>query len=351
MPERISLDNGLLNLLCKDTRGTLWNSFLDVTTSKNLHLIDRKSFLLADEMVFLEFIGLGKILKEVPSSLLNDIRPHICSLFNQQRPIELEKINKVIDIAFELCLNACKSLPKIMPEALLAQHKKHLSYLPNESAKFLDRAISSQYLESLNTTPENVYKQICRNLTWQLATTILRSVFNTTATNKHPDLILRFFEPLMAILHHSACTHGSPPNFFRLAETTYLSYMKKHEKKLSSTELAWIKEYIRKHQTGKRKDLADCAYLDRALLGHVEITDGKLQQLPVTVLTMDDPTEVLNRLKLFRNMIEKLKSEVEDWHLNPIYSCKVLCFSQTNGQLEHKDTIEHAIVLGHKPQN
>jgi hypothetical protein len=351
MTERISIDNGLLNHLCKDTKGIFWNSFLDITTSKGLHLTDRKSFFLANEMEFLEFIGLGKILEDVSPTLLNDIKHHVYRLFNHRRPVESEKLNKTIDTLFELCLNACKSLPKIMPEALLAQHKKHLSYLPNESARFLDRAISSQYLEGLNTAPENVYKQICRNLTWQLATTMLRSAFNEISTNKHPDLILRFFEPLMSMLHRSAFTHGSPPNFFRLAETTYLSYMKKHEKKLSPTDLAWVEEYIQKYQTGKSKDLADCAYLDRALLGHVEMADGKLQQLPVTVLTMDNPAEVLNRLKLLRNMLEKLKSEVEDWHLNPIYSCKVLCLAQTNGRLEYKDTVEHAIVLGHSTQN
>ncbi|GEM_PF-6860940 len=158
-----------------------------------------------------------------------------------------------------------------------------------------------------------------------------------------------FFEPLMAMVHHSAFTHGSPPNFFRLAETTYLSYMRKHEKELSPTDLAWTQEYIRKYQTGKSKDLADCAYLDRVIFGHLAMADGKLQQLPVTVLTMDDPTEVFNRLKLLRNMIEKLKSEVEDWHLDPIYSCKVLCFAQINGRLLYKDTIEHAIPLGYNP--
>jgi len=350
MAERISIDNGLLNHLCKDTQGILWNSFLDITTSKGLHLTDRKSFFLVNEMEFLEFIGLGAILKEVPHTLLNDIKYHVSRFFSQPRPIE-EKLSKTIDTLFELCLNACKSLPKIMPEALLAQHKTHLGYLPNESARFLDRAISSQYLEGLNTAPENVYKQICRNLTWQLATTMLRSAFNEISTNKHPDLILRFFEPLMAMLHRSAFSHGSPPNFFRLAETTYLSYMRKHEKELSLTDLAWVEEYMRKYQTGKKKDLADCSYLDRALLGHLEMSNGKLQQLPVTVLTMDDPVEVLNRLKLFRNVIEKLKFEVKDWHLNPIYTCKVLCLAQTNGHLEYRDIVEHAIVLGNSTQS
>ena len=89
MTERISIDNGLLNHLCKDAKGIFWNSFLDIAASKNLRLKDRKSFLLANEMEFLEFIGLGTILEEVPSTLLGDIKHHVFCLFNQQKPVEL----------------------------------------------------------------------------------------------------------------------------------------------------------------------------------------------------------------------------------------------------------------------
>jgi hypothetical protein len=351
MAKRYSIDNGLLNLLCKDAKGNLWNSFLDITFSKGLYLKNRNSLFLANEMQFLEYIGLGKILEEAPPTLRNAIKYHVNCLFNQQKLIELEELNRTLDTIFKQCLIVCEALPKIKPQALLAQHEKHLNHLPNESARFLDRAISNQYLEGLNTNPQNVYKKICHNLTWQLATTTLRSAFNDLPTNIHPDLILRFFEPLMAIVHNSALTHGSPPNFFRLAEVAYLSYVRKHKKKFSSEQLAWIQEYIQKYQTGKDKDLVDCVYLDWALLGYLDMTNGELQQFPVTVLTMDSPIEILNRLKLLRNVLEKLKSEVEGWSLNPIYSCKVLCLEQINGRLELKDTVEHAIQLSHNPQN
>lgn len=33
MAERIFIDNGLLSLLCNDTQGNLWDSFLDVAAS------------------------------------------------------------------------------------------------------------------------------------------------------------------------------------------------------------------------------------------------------------------------------------------------------------------------------
>ena len=347
MAERISIDNGLLNHLCKDTKGNFWNSFLDITASKGLHLKNHNSIFLVNEMQFLEFIGLGTILKETPSTLLNEIKYHVICLFNQQNHIKLEDLNRTLDTIFKQCLIACEALPKIKPQALLAQHEKHLNHLPNESARFLDRAISSQYLKGLNTDPQNVYTKICHNLTWQLATTTLRSAFNELSPDTHPDLVLRFFEPLMTIVHNSAHTHGSPPNFFRLAEAAYLSYVRKHKKKFSPEDLAWIQEYIQKYQTNKDKDLVDCAYLDWALLGCLDMTNGELQQLPVTVLTMDSPIEVLNRLKLLRNMLEKLKSDVNDWRLNPIYSCKVLCLEKINGCLEYKDTVEHAIQLGY----
>ncbi len=351
MTKRYSIDNGLLNHLCKDTKGHLWNSFLDIIASHGLHLKSHSTLFLASELEFLEFIGLGKILEEVPSTLLDDVKHRVSCLFNQQELADLESLNKTLDDIHNQCLKECEALPKIKPQALLAQHKKHLSYLRNEAARFLDQAISSQYLEGLNTSPQNVYKQICRNLTWQLATTTLRSAFNEISTKENPFLILRFFEPLMAILHQSAHIGGVPPNLFRLVEAAYVSYVKKHKKELNSAELAWAQEYLENYQTGKNKDLSDCIYLDRALLGYLEIAGGKLQQQPVTVLTMDDPVEVFNRLKLFRYMIEKLRSEVEDWRLDPIYSCKVLCLAETDERLVYKDTVQHAIQLGWNPQN
>ena len=351
MAERTFIDTGLLNYLCKDTKGNIWNSFLDVTASNGLKLQGRGSLFLPDDMQFLEFIGLGAILERVPSTLRSDIERHINSLFTQKKPIKEIEINKTLNSIFEKCLTACESLSEITPQGLLDQHKKHHSYLHGKSAYFLDHAISNRFLDGLSTNPQNVYKQICRNLSWQLATTILRSTFNAISINKHPDLVLRLFEPLMAIILHSAFKHGSPPNFFRLAETAYLSYMRQHEKKLNSSDLKWVQEYRREYQTGNKKDLTDCIYLDRALLGYLELTDGEIRQLPVTVLTMDRPIVVLNRLKLLRNMLEKLKDEVEGWSLNPIDSCKVLCLEQINGNLVYKDTIHHAFVLDYDPEN
>ncbi len=341
--ERIFLDNGLINYLSKDTIGQLWDNFLDITASKGLYLQDRKSFFITDEMQFLEFIGLGKILEDVPPSLLPAIKNQITNLFNRRDYIELKELNKIIDSIFSQCLIQCEALSKIKPQAILDQHKKHLGHLSSKSAKFLDQAISNQCLVSLNTNPENLYKHICRNLTWQLVTTILRTIFNEVSTKIHQDLVLRLFEPFMSTIHHAALTHGSPPNFFRLAETTYLTSIKRYEKKLSKEEQTWIMEYRQKYQTGSKKDLMDCAYLDKALLGYLDMTDGELKQLPVTVLTMDTPLQVLNRLKLLRNVLEKLKSEVNDWRLNPVYSCKVLCLERIDGCLKYKDTVEHAI--------
>src|ERR1700722_5814720 len=120
MTERIFIDNGLLNHLCKDTKGHLWNSFLDVTTSKGLCLENRKSFFLTDEMQFLEFIGLGAVLEEVSSTLLSDIKCHVIHLFNQKKQIEIKQISNTINSIFNLSLIACEALPRIYPQALLA---------------------------------------------------------------------------------------------------------------------------------------------------------------------------------------------------------------------------------------
>ncbi|MGE4573288.1 hypothetical protein [Parachlamydia sp.] len=340
MVDRIFIDNGLLNTLCKDTKGNLWNSFLDTMNSRGFSLEDRRNCFATDIFLFLEFIGLGKILEKTSSTLLPTIKSSIIDLFRQTKSVEITDINKVLDNAFVQCFSACKALPEINPQALLTQHKDHLSHFPGEGAKFLDRIISDSYLENLQNHPQDMHDSISRHLAWQLLTTILRTIFNEVSISSQPDLVLRLFEPMMASIHHAVLSYGVQLNFFRLAEAMYLSTIRQYEKKLTQPDVIWLQEYRQKHQTRKRGDLADCIYLDRAILGYIEVENGELRQSPITVLTMDDSTDVFNRLKLFRNVLEKLQSEVKDWRLNPVYSCKVICLEQ---HLLYKETVEHAI--------
>lgn len=340
MADRIFIDNGLLGALCKDTKGNLWNSFLDTMNSRGLSLEDRRNCFATDIFLFLEFIGLGKILEKTPSTLLPTIKSSIIDLFSQTESVEITDINKVLDGAFVHCFSACRALPEINPQALLIQHTNHLSHFPGEGAKFLDRIISDSYLENLKNHPQEMHDSISRHLAWQLLITILRTIFNEVSTSRQPDLVLRIFEPLMASIHHAILSYSVQPNFFRLAESMYLSTIRQYEKTLPHSDVIWLQEYRQKHQTRKKGDLADCIYLDRAILGYIEVDNGELRQSPVTVLTMDDPADVLNRLKLFRNVLEKLQREVKDWRLNPVYSCKVICLEQ---HIMYKETVEHAI--------
>lgn len=340
MVDRIFIDNGLLGILCRDTKGNLWNSFLDTMSARGLTLEDRRVFVCTDIFLFLEFIGLGKILERMPTTLLPNIKNKIIELFLRTDSVKLEDINKALDDAFNQCFLICKDMPEITPQDLLTQHKNQIRYFSGEGAKFLDHAIFNLYLENLKNHPKDMHGSICCHLAWQALTTILRSVFNEVSTSKHPDLVLELFEPLMASVHHIVLTYGIQPNFFRLAETAYLSTIRRYEKTLSQSDLIWLHEYREKHQTRKKGDLADCAYLDRGILGYLETENKEFRQFPVTVLTMDDPADVLNRLRLFRNVLEKLQSEVKDWRLIPVYSCKVICLEQ---HITYKETVEHAI--------
>ncbi len=299
MADRIFIDNGLLSTLCKDTNGKLWNSFLDTMNSRGVSLEDRRNCFATDIFLFLEFIGLGKILEKTSSTLFPIIKSSIIDLFRHTKSIEITDINKVLDNAFSQCFSACKALPGINPRSLLAQHKDHLSHFPSEGAKFLDRIISDSYLENLHNHPQDMHDSISQHLAWQLLITILRTIFNEVSIRSQPDLVLRLFEPMMASIHHAVLSYGVQLNFFRLAEAMYLSTIRQYEKKLIQSDVIWLQEYRQKHQTRKRGDLADCIYLDRAILGHIEVENGELRQSPTTVLTMDDSTDVFNRLKLF----------------------------------------------------
>lgn len=345
MVERISIDNGLLYLLCKDTQGDLWDSFLDIATSNNLDLEDRRTFFVTDETLFLEFIGHGRILKKIPSEIRSEIKSSLSNLFKSEELVDIEKINKVLNSMFNLCFDSCKNLPETNPSDLLDKYKNHISHLKGKGAGFIDKIFTNSQLRALKENPQAMHLSICSNLAWHLLIATLESTFNEVSTSKHSNLTFRFFEPLINIIHHLVFDHGIQPNLFRLVETTYLSTIRHQEKKPSQAESEWIQTYRKKYKTRTKGDLNDCSYLDRDLLGYIEITDGELRQLPLTIFTMDAPNSVFNRLQLFRNMLEKLKTEVDDWRLSISYSCKVICIEQVSGRFMYKDTIEHAIQL------
>lgn len=342
MVERIQIDNRL-NRLLSNANESLWNSFLDVVASKGLVLEDKRTFFIADEMQFLEFIGLGKILEESHHKLLPLIKSQILDLFESEESIDIEKINEVIDDLFDQCLKDCKAIKALIPNELTSKHKDNFGKLKGKGASFIDQAVTGSILDAHKRTPQNSLSHIHLCLAWNLLTAILRPVFNEISTKKHPDVIRKFFEALVASVHHCTYENRIQPNLFRVLETANLSIRRhlKYEKKLDQEELSKLQDYCKNYQTKTKSDLGDCAYLDRALLGYIDMDNST--QLPATVLTMDNSKVVLHRLQLFRHMLELLRSKVEGWRLNPIYSCKVICLDETDGCFNHVDTIQHAV--------
>lgn len=342
--ERIQIDNRL-NRLLSNANESLWDSFLDVVALKGLVLEDKRTFFIADEMQFLEFIGHGKILKESHLKLLPLIKRQIFDFFESEESIDNENVNKVIDDLFNQCLEDCKTIKELIPNKLAAKHKDNFSKLKGKGASFIDQAVAGSLLDAHKRTPQNSFSHIHLSLAWNLLTAILRPVFNEISTKKHPDVIIKFFEALVASVHHCTFDNRIQLNLFRVVETAYLSISRhlNYEKKLNQEDLTKLKDYCKNYQTKTKSDLGDCAYLDRALLGFIDMDTST--QLPATVLTMDNPKVALNRLQLFRLMLEPLQSKVESWRLSPVYSCKVICLDETGGRFNCIDTIQHAICL------
>ena len=344
MVERVFIDNGLLALLCNDTQGSLWDSFLDVAASKGIILEDRRACVESDPLLFLEFIGHGRILDEIPSSLFPAIKELGQPLFELEEPVAESEINKVLEKMFGQCLAACQSISELIPSALIFKHQEHKKYLKGKGAALLNSLISEPYLKDLQNNPDSAYLYICRNMAWQVLMINLRSSFDQISTKRNPSLILKLFEPLMASVHHLITLKSIQPNIFRLAESMYLCTIQQQKASMDQNALKWVQTYQNSHKTCPKGDLCDCVYLDKAMLGHLDFSSDGFNQFPITVFTCDKPEQVLKRLSLYRNMLEKFKSEVAGWELNPQYCCKVVCVT-ANVQFSLLDLVEHACPI------
>lgn len=341
MVERIFIDNGLLALLCNDTLGSLWDSFLEVAASKGIILEDRRVCVESDPLLFLEFIGHGRILDKIPSTLFIAIKELGQSLFDSTELVGVSEINQILDKMFGQCLAVCQSLSELTPSALITKHQMHKKCLKGKGSALLEPLISSSYLQNLQNNPDSTYLDICRNLAWQVLMINLRSSFDQISTKQHPSLALKLFEPLMASAHHLISLKGIQPNIFRLAESMYLCSIQQQKARMSQDAIEWVKTYQSTYKTCRKGDLCDCIYLDKAMIGHLDFLSDGFKQFPVTVFTCDNPEQVLKRLSLFRNVLEKLKSEVLDWELNPQYCSKVVCI-KVNMHCSLIDIVEHA---------
>lgn len=146
----------------------------------------------------------------------------------------------------------------------------------------------------------------------------------------------------MASVYHLITLKGTQPNFFRLAESMYLCSIQQQKANMSQDELGWLQTY-HSYKTSHKRDLCDCVYLDKAMIGHLDFVSDGFKQLPITVFTCDKPEEVYKRLSIFRNILEKLKSEVLGWELYPQYGCKVICI-KVNAYCTLADVVEHVCL-------
>lgn len=304
-------------------------------------LENRRAYVESDPLLFLEFIGLGRILDEIPSTLFPTIRELGRPLCESGKPIVESEIHQILDKMFGECLTACKGISEISPSSLIAKHNDHIKHLTGRGATLLNSLISDSQLTALQNNPRGTHNNICRNLAWQILMINLRSSLDQISTKKNPTLVLKIFEPLMATIHHLISSNSIHPNIFRLAEAMYLCSIKQQKATLDQNALKWVQTYESNYKTRNKGDLCDCIYLDRAMIGHLDFSCDGFKQLPITVFTGDTPDQVLKRLSLFRNVLEKLKSEVTGWELNPQYCCKVLCL-KTNIQFSLVETVRHA---------
>lgn len=340
MSKRIFIDSGLLNYICKDTEGSLWDSFLDVAAASGNILDDRRACVQTDPLLFLEFIGHGRIIEQVPQELSSHIKELGQSLFDSKEDVCETDIYQTLDKMYSKSLNVCQSLQVLKPASLLEKYSEQGKFIKGKGGVLLKPLICGSYLDSLQNDPDLTCLSICQELAWQLLMINLRSAFNKISSKSNPALVLKLFEPLMASVHHLITSKTIQPNIFRLVESMYLSSIKTQKARMSQEEWSWIQDYENKYKTCAKGDLCDSVYLDKAMVGHLDFGNERIQ-LPVTVFTCDESKQVYNRLKIFRNILEKFKSEVEGWELIPQYSCKVVCV-KVKTQCSLGEIVQHA---------
>lgn len=344
MTKRIFIDTGLLSLICGDDSGKIYNNFLDITNSCGFQIENRKITLTSDWSLFLEFIGLGRIMEKLSPQFDKSIEDKLLLYFESDYQMTAEELNVIIESAYADCLIECGQLNELKHDKIENLYETKKTFNNNYASKLIIPTISDSYISSIRKYPKKSLEEISYNLAWELLAIRLFSLISSKSIKKHSERVLKLFEPLVSIWHKICLDFGTQPGLFRLFETSYLATVSK-QSNMSKYDHQKLKTYKEKYRTRSKGDLTDCMYLEYGMIGHLVQSEKEITQYPVTVFTCDKLEQVTHRLSLFRYMLEKIVVEVDGWKIFPQYACNVYCLEFRNNNLHLVDSVSHAICL------
>ena len=343
--KRLYIDNSLLSDLCKDSQGTLWNGFLDITNECYLDIEDRKISLQNDWGLFLEFIGLGNVLRKLCFDFDSETMKTLTSFLESTPAWNINQLNKLLDDIFTKCLSECHSLVSIQPSNLISKYNEQCKYYRGAGSGILLPIIADRYAKCLTSDPQDSLSTLTKYLAWHRQCAYYNSAFNQLITKGKEPRVWDLFQQLMATFYWIASDHKIQLPWFRLINTTYLLTTSYDKNDCNSEQRKWFEKYTHQHKLKGNEDLADCSYIDAATIGKIDIVDEEIIQNPVVVFTKDNPDQVRSRLQISRNFLEKLQTEVEGWSITPSYGGEVICVKRTNGSVSLVEKIKHCVSL------
>lgn len=196
----------------------------------------------------------------------------------------------------------------------------------------LRSVLTNYYVKNLYNNPESSKDSLVLYLAWNRLCSYLKSSLNQIKKEKGKNLH-EIFQQLLSYYHFLTFDDKLQLPLFRLIECIF-----------ALPEMHSLKTPLSNYKLKTHEDLADCSYIDAATIGHIDFLHGQLVQYPVTVFTMDKPTQVLNRLQISRRLLEQLQSEVVGWNLLPSYGGEVICITKINNTLKLRERIGHCIL-------
>ncbi len=164
-----------------------------------------------DWLLFLEFIGLGRVMEGASLDIKSSIGDQLASYFDSSNPWNLDQVNQLIDTAYKDCLIECQNINKLAPATLIAKYEAQRKYCIGKASALLVPTIAERYAEALRNNPSVAHFNLCLNLAWQLLSWRLASMMAQTSIKQHPSRIFELFQPLIAVWYQIALDHGNQP--------------------------------------------------------------------------------------------------------------------------------------------
>lgn len=156
MTKRIFIDTGLLSLICGDDSGKIYNNFLDITNSCGFQIENRKITLTSDWSLFLEFIGLGRIMEKLSPQFDKSVEDELLLYFESDYQMTAEELNMIIESAYADCLIACGQLNELKHDKIENLYETKKAFNNNYASKFIIPTISDSYMSSIRKYPKKI---------------------------------------------------------------------------------------------------------------------------------------------------------------------------------------------------